>query len=887
MDDHGRQLSTPWPLICRERHLAQFDAQLDRPDKPATTIHGPAGVGKTRLAEAFVQTATRHGYRPLRATGLPENVGMPLSAVAHLFPIDPLEPGDPVAAFAAAANHLARRGVRWVALVDDLQHLDAASEVLLRQLLDAGIIRTVSTVRSDGRNSLSSALDAGERVTRIDLEPMTREQTSELFAAVMGASAQTETLDALFHASGGNILHFREIVTAAVDRGQLTKTDEMWCLGEGALSSTPEILSAIRQRLGRTGPEERRLLELLSLCEPMSLADVRALAHSEQTVTELEERGFIRSVLDGQRVRLSLSHPLHAEVIRTGVTLGDRRSIRMAFVRRLESLGARRKEDPLRITSLRLAATGTADPRLLYQAAAIARHAHDYAGVVSLLTTISAEQRTTGVLLLLGEVQAQSGNHSASEEAFLDAYRQAADDTERMTAVYLHTIQLFWGHQHERALEVSQEPRPGITDPTARKKLLVNEGVLLVLVGRLHEALQKLSPVEQLMHEEGPESTFWLWGAAMRATALSAVGRTRAAAALAGHVHGEHVRLDEENRLSHPGRNLVALTGALAESGQLDEARRVGRSAHAQTSSVKTAVEVWAALNIAHTEWLAGHVAQARHWFSVSSLAARNHGDHMCLSRALSGLAAAQAALGDVPAAVATLKEQERAVSLPFFEPEESLGAAWLRVAQGEPEAARSILRAAADVAREQGHVTSEGLLLTDVARLGDAGSVRDRVVELADVCEGDLAAARAALVSAWASDDASALTGLVPVLDDLGLDLLAAEAAGSAAALLHRGGQGRRAASVMVRGARALARCGDVTTPRLHLAGAFVPLTPRERAVAEMVAAGRTSRDIAASLVVSPRTVQNHVQRAYQKLGVTNRKELKSALGGQDRSKP
>lgn len=56
---------------------------------------------------------------------------------------------------------------------------------------------------------------------------------------------------------------------------------------------------------------------------------------------------------------------------------------------------------------------------------------------------------------------------------------------------------------------------------------------------------------------------------------------------------------------------------------------------------------------------------------------------------------------------------------------------------------------------------------------------------------------------------------------------------------------------------------------PRLS---ATAPLTPREREVLEWVAAGKTDRDIATIVGISPRTVHKHLQHAYAKLGVETR---------------
>ena len=48
--------------------------------------------------------------------------------------------------------------------------------------------------------------------------------------------------------------------------------------------------------------------------------------------------------------------------------------------------------------------------------------------------------------------------------------------------------------------------------------------------------------------------------------------------------------------------------------------------------------------------------------------------------------------------------------------------------------------------------------------------------------------------------------------------------------------------------------------------------LTAREREVIALVARGLNNREIAARLVLSEKTVRNHVERAYAKIGVSNR---------------
>jgi DNA-binding CsgD family transcriptional regulator len=55
--------------------------------------------------------------------------------------------------------------------------------------------------------------------------------------------------------------------------------------------------------------------------------------------------------------------------------------------------------------------------------------------------------------------------------------------------------------------------------------------------------------------------------------------------------------------------------------------------------------------------------------------------------------------------------------------------------------------------------------------------------------------------------------------------------------------------------------------------------LTETERRVADLAASGRTNREIAQALFVSPKTVEANVARVYRKLGIRSRVELVSAL--------
>lgn len=73
--------------------------------------------------------------------------------------------------------------------------------------------------------------------------------------------------------------------------------------------------------------------------------------------------------------------------------------------------------------------------------------------------------------------------------------------------------------------------------------------------------------------------------------------------------------------------------------------------------------------------------------------------------------------------------------------------------------------------------------------------------------------------------------------------------------------------------------------TARRRDPGTLNDLTPQELQIGLLLAEGRTTREAAAKLFVSPKTVEYHLRHVYQKLGIHTRKELADALGSPSRA--
>ena len=85
------------------------------------------------------------------------------------------------------------------------------------------------------------------------------------------------------------------------------------------------------------------------------------------------------------------------------------------------------------------------------------------------------------------------------------------------------------------------------------------------------------------------------------------------------------------------------------------------------------------------------------------------------------------------------------------------------------------------------------------------------------------------------------------------------------------------RADGFAERAARALSATGErVRRPNLELPH---ELTAQEMQIARLAREGETNLSIGAQLFISPRTVEWHLRKVFNKLGISSRRELDAAL--------
>jgi DNA-binding CsgD family transcriptional regulator len=472
------------------------------------------------------------------------------------------------------------------------------------------------------------------------------------------------------------------------------------------------------------------------------------------------------------------------------------------------------------------------------------------------------------------------GDPDAAEAVLAVAAAEATDDRDKLAVTVTRTLNLFWHTARtDDALALAEQARGEVADAEIGRMLRHHEGSMRLAAG--DPAALALLDDMQVDVGAAADPVAWLSAAMMKPVGLSMTGRAVDGLEWAERAYLGHLAVADQALYPHPACHLTSVSMTLRDAGRLADARVTGERAYAELGAAAAPLtRTWIALCLGQVEWLAGHPARARVWFAEAIRLARTHSHIRPLNPALNGLAIAAALLGDVGAAEQAAAEARQNPPMGVYAEFDALAGAWLLAVRGNLPGARALLIEAADRVCATGNQIMETWLLLDLARLGAAAQVADRLTEIASLSQGDFNPAAAGLARALSADDPEQLLASAHQLSDLGADLCAVEAASAAAAAWRRDGRPRQAQAAALLAQQLATRCEDAQTP---LAGALAaaPLTPRQREIAVLAAAGTTSKDIAGCLQLSVRTVENHLHNAYAKLGVTTRAGLADALGG------
>jgi DNA-binding CsgD family transcriptional regulator len=864
-----------WPIVGRDDELEELKKSIMDGDCAGVIIAGPSGVGKTRVALECLAIAGKLGFATARVPATQPLSNVPFGSIA-LFPS--YEPADSTPNLqradlvrqAAAALVDGAQGRRLVMLVDDAQFLDTMSAAVIQQLAVTRAAFVLATERS-GMSSPGPivALWKDRVLDRTELRPLENKSLAKLLEQVLGGQVDPAAVGTLSRRSQGNMLFLRELVIGALESGTLVQDMGVWRLS-GLVTPPDRLVGLVEARLRGLQSEERELLELMSIVEPLGTAELAALSHAD-IAESLEAKGLVVSYAEGSRVALKFAHPLYGDVLRARMPELRRQRLAKSMADLFESSAARTREDLLRIATLRLV-SGGGDPSTMLAAAREARWHYDF----PLAERLARQAHELGAgfeaRLLTAQVVGLQGRAAEADNILVALAADADTDAERGEVAIVRLDHALWGPDPSTGEGIADEAMAQISDPQWRVEVA---GRHVALLGLLRGPNESVAAAKELVDTTTGRGL-------AKACMTMAIGLARqglADASLAASERGLREQLALAEPLDvYPYIYDMNRCEALAAAGLLHEyeahARRKYDEALKEGSIEQQAFFSW---YVARSSMERGRVnTAAQH--AREAVALFHEIDRPLWMRCSLGLLAAATALGGEASESVAISDQF--TNLPcaatlYMATDMLRAQAWAAIADGRESHARAKLEEAAELGERIGDRLGAAYALHDLVRLGRPKNVCDRLDALAAVIDGELVGTMAAHAHALRSNRPDDLESVSRQFERLGADLLAADAAAQAAIGWSDAGERRRAAAADRRVAVLLERCEGAKTPATLTVGDAALLSPAERDTAVLAAAGRSNKAIAEELFVSVRTVETRLNHVYLKLGIAGRQEL------------
>jgi len=860
-----------WPFTGRTTELAFIERAMTTRAAAGVAIVGDPGVGKTRLARELVAAAGA-GQTTEWVAGLGTVESIPFGAFAHLLTVP--RPGaiDALSRYGGMITDIAGRaaGSPLLLVVDDAHLLDDASASLVYELALARAAFIVTTVRANERvPEPISALWREELIDRLELQHLSELDVGLLLERVLGVPVEPATLRRLWAATRGNAMLLHELVLDLLGSGALVAAGRTARL-TAPLEVGPRLMEVIEARLRNVTAEERAVLETLAVGEPLGAAMLQRLA-LPRTVAGLERRGLLEVAGHDGELNVRLAHPLYSEALRTAIPRLAAQEIMRQLAEAVEATGMPRREDLMRVATWRLEARDGASPDLLIAAAWRAHSFLDHVTAERMARAAVEFGGSTAAEVALAEALIGQNRRREAEALLAPLDVLAVDQMTRARIGISRASNLFWGlGRAEEAFQVVRDVHQTLHAPALTNFLQAMEAMLLLFSGRTAEAVELAS---------GPMAT----GSGPLTYALGSTvsGRTGTASEA----------LDEALAEGRPDQwSFEVVQLQLARwwtfwlAGRIRESEAYAADALADAEARRSAeVAAYYSALLGYSLLLQGRHRSAARRLDVAAETMRRV-DRWGLRNVVLGWRAQAAALaGDLEAAERSLNEA-RAATEPhnrLFSTLVPVAASWVLAARGHLSAAAAAAADAAATAADRGQHGFEMLALLDGVRFGAAGAVTPRLALLGGEVDGELARCAHVFGSALAAGDGGRLDAAAAAFDGAGATLFAAEAAVEAMFAHRRAGDRARAYAARRQAAELAGRCEGALTPMIARLGEEEadPLTGREREIAMLAATGLSSPQVAQSLGLSPRTVDNHLQQVYRKLGVSSRRELSLAF--------
>ncbi len=859
-------------LVGRSAEFAAIGAALRRPDLAGALFIGDAGVGKSHLLHATLRHAEESGFVTVSITGTRALGDIPLAAFAALLPGRPAgDAGDLVQIRRALQE---RAGNRPLLLgLDDAHLLDEASAALAHQLANDLTAFVVGTIRAGEAppEAISSLMKEGVAV-RIPVEPLDAADLSTFAQVILGLPVSDDVADQLFLRTLGNPLFAKELLLEARSSGVIVERSGVF-QAEGDLPAPSSLSQFVDARLAALGEVHQRAVALVAIGGPLEIELLEQLVEPDALV-ELESARLLTADERDETLMVGFVHPVYADAARRAVGRLAARQMLRELADALDRRTPRRPQDVLRIATWRLDGGSAADPSLLADATRIASARNDFDLAERLgrawFDQVADTPDGLRAACRVASAYIEQGEYGEAISILADprVRREAAAPIDRLRGAVIEGGMTFWAFgKVAPAIEMLDAAAAELGG--AHPLIDATKAAIWSAAGRPREAL--------LLTPAGSPAARMPAGVASDLLALTTAGTPALALA----------RVGDEPEFLHTGGAIAAAAHAFAlvEAGRLRDATEFAldgweraERAHDRHGCVAWAIALgWADLNL-------GQRRAAEQWFDrATTLAERSAAAVHGTRWALGGLLLSRAQDTDPTGALLAL---DRLSAVPPHEARahadfELRGRAWLRAVQGDVLGAVAELLGYADEATERGRHASRVRFLVDVVRLNHPREALAHLDAVPCVVDGELLPTLIDAVRAAAAADADGMAAVTDRLAGLGFLGYAAEAATAAWTMVRDANGEARTVAQYARRAQELRDGIDVhATPMLAQARPEISLSRREREIAELVAGGRTSREVADELIIGVRTVESHLARVYVKLGVRSRTELADALG-------
>jgi DNA-binding NarL/FixJ family response regulator len=861
-----------WPLVGREAELAGIAAARADRHCPGVVVTAAPGAGKSRLAREAQAAADRDGALTAWVQATRSAAAVPLGAVAGLIP-DELRTDHPLELMRRCEAALRERaGGREVVLaVDDAQLLDAVSAALVLHLAATGTAFIIATVREgepspDAITSLWKDVDA----RRLELGRLSDDAIAQLVETALAAPVEQFGLSRVITHSQGNPMYARELVLSALADNILSLEDGLWRVARRRTRISHTLIELVQDRMADLGGGEHELLELLALGEPLRLADVDALS-SMDALTRAEALGMVSADgLDhGGEVRLA--HPIYGDALRADMPVLRAGQLRLQIAERLQQRSPLSPDDALRVARLLLDAGADLPSALLVGAARAANLAGDPDLGADLAALAAADGAGLPALLLLARAHTVRKRYDDAEATLAGAEALVAPDAAGLDYLEQRVHVLFWGLNRVEEVRELLERAGGWSDDAGWAMRI--DALQLRFGGELPAAVPALQGV---LADPSVGDDVRRMAERRLAIALFYVGRTREASALATRVLPSIPLRGYSDALALGAWRLIeSETGDDWPALDLRMARtlRDGVRAHDDEAAGH------GALGLAYTAYQRGGYRDAGRWLAEAEVHFGLEDTFGNLLHSLALRVGVDLFRGEPEAALASYERLQATLAgrQPLFSQRSLLARAdgWALRAGGHLETARQSFLGAAQALADMPPYSAQ--LLYEALRAGaPAAPLAEGLAALAAVCDARLTAAYGAHASGLAARDGGALMAAADEFAAIGADRYAMEAAVDAADAFvaeAREDSARRAAA---RARELHAEGHGAPFPRIDgLDSVAIALTARESQMVELATKGLTNAEIAARLVLSVRTVETHIYRAMQKLGVNDRRDL------------